>query len=58
MLLENKTAVVYGAAGSMGGAVRVPRLAEVADTAAFIAADHAGAMTGAVVNLTCGAIVD
>jgi 3-oxoacyl-[acyl-carrier protein] reductase len=37
---------------------RLPRLAEVADTAAFIASDHAGAMTGAVVNLTCGAIVD
>lgn len=37
---------------------RLPRLAEVADTAAFIASDHAGAMTGAVVNPTCGAIVD
>jgi NAD(P)-dependent dehydrogenase (short-subunit alcohol dehydrogenase family) len=37
---------------------RLPRLAEVADTAAFVASDHAGAMTGAVVNLTCGAIVD
>jgi 3-oxoacyl-[acyl-carrier protein] reductase len=37
---------------------RLPRLAEVADTAAFVASDKAGAMTGAVVNLTCGAIVD
>ncbi|MPZ86573.1 MAG: SDR family oxidoreductase [Nitriliruptorales bacterium] len=37
---------------------RLSRLAEVADTAAFVASDHAGAMTGAVVNLTCGAIVD
>ncbi|MBC8091471.1 MAG: SDR family oxidoreductase [Pseudonocardia sp.] len=37
---------------------RLPRLAEVADTAAFVASDHAGAMTAAVVNLTCGAIVD
>lgn len=37
---------------------RLPRLAEVADTAAFVASDRAGAMTGAVVNLTCGAIVD
>jgi len=37
---------------------RLPRLAEVADTAAFVASDQAGAITGAVVNLTCGAIVD
>ena len=37
---------------------RLPRLAEVADAAAFAASDGAGAMTGAVVNLTCGAIVD
>ncbi|CAN5341338.1 SDR family oxidoreductase [soil metagenome] len=37
---------------------RLPRLAEVAATAAFVASDHAGAMTGAVVNLTCGAIMD
>ena len=37
---------------------RLPRLAEVAGTAAFVASDHAGAMTGAVVNLSCGAIVD
>ena len=37
---------------------RLPRLAEVADTAAFLASAGAGAMTGAVVNLTCGAIID
>ncbi|GAA1598758.1 SDR family oxidoreductase [Kribbella sancticallisti] len=37
---------------------RLPKLSEVAGTAAFVASDHAGAMTGAVVNLTCGAIVD
>ena len=37
---------------------RLPRLAEVADAAVFAASGHAGAMTGAVVNLTCGAIVD
>ena len=37
---------------------RLPRLAEVGDTAAFVASAGAGAMTGAVVNLTCGAIVD
>ena len=37
---------------------RLPRLAEVASTAAFVASDGAGSLTGAVVNLTCGAIVD
>jgi 3-oxoacyl-[acyl-carrier protein] reductase len=37
---------------------RLPRLAEVANTAAFLASDAAGSMTGAVANLTCGAIVD
>ncbi|MDX3071137.1 SDR family NAD(P)-dependent oxidoreductase [Streptomyces sp. NPDC088354] len=37
---------------------RLPRLAEVADTAAFVASDRAGAMTGTVVNLSCGAVHD
>jgi NAD(P)-dependent dehydrogenase (short-subunit alcohol dehydrogenase family) len=37
---------------------RLPTLAELAETAAFLASDRAGAMTGAVANLTCGAIVD
>jgi NAD(P)-dependent dehydrogenase (short-subunit alcohol dehydrogenase family) len=37
---------------------RLPTLAEVADTAAFIASDHAGAMTAAVVNLSAGSITD
>ena len=37
---------------------RLPRLAEVAETAVFVASEHAGAMTGAIVNLSCGAIVD
>ena len=31
---------------------RLPTLAEVANTAVFLASDHAGAMTGAVANLT------
>ena len=35
---------------------RLPRLAEVAEFAAFAASDRAGAMTGAVANLTCGSI--
>jgi NAD(P)-dependent dehydrogenase (short-subunit alcohol dehydrogenase family) len=37
---------------------RLPTLAEVASAAAFAASDRASAMTGAVVNLSCGSIVD
>lgn len=33
---------------------RMPRLSEVANAAAFAASDQASAMTGTVVNLTCG----
>jgi NAD(P)-dependent dehydrogenase (short-subunit alcohol dehydrogenase family) len=37
---------------------RLPTLSEVAETAAFLASDRAGAMTGTVANLSCGAVVD
>jgi NAD(P)-dependent dehydrogenase (short-subunit alcohol dehydrogenase family) len=37
---------------------RLPTLAQVADAAAFFASDRALATTGAIVNLTCGSIVD
>jgi NAD(P)-dependent dehydrogenase (short-subunit alcohol dehydrogenase family) len=37
---------------------RLPTLDEVASTAAFLASDHAAAMTGAVVNLSGGMSVD
>jgi 3-oxoacyl-[acyl-carrier protein] reductase len=37
---------------------RLPTLDEVANFAAFVASDQAGAMTGAIVNLTCGSLVD
>jgi 3-oxoacyl-[acyl-carrier protein] reductase len=37
---------------------RFPTLAEVASFAAFVASDRAGATTGAIVNLTCGSVVD
>jgi NAD(P)-dependent dehydrogenase (short-subunit alcohol dehydrogenase family) len=37
---------------------RLPTLAEVADTAAFVASDRAGAMTGTVVNLSAGGFTD
>ena len=47
-------------AGAAGGTLlkRLPTLAQIANTAVFLASDHAGAITGAVVNLTCGAVVD
>lgn len=37
---------------------RLPRLRELADSAVFLASDAAGAMTGAMLNLSCGAIID
>jgi enoyl-[acyl-carrier-protein] reductase (NADH) len=37
---------------------RLPTLAEVADTAVFVASDHAAAITGAVTNLIARMSVD
>jgi NAD(P)-dependent dehydrogenase (short-subunit alcohol dehydrogenase family) len=37
---------------------RLPTLAELADTAAFVASDRAGAMTATVVNLSAGSLTD
>ncbi len=37
---------------------RLPTLRELADAAVFSASDRASAMTGAIVNLTCGSILD
>jgi tRNA (Thr-GGU) A37 N-methylase len=37
---------------------RLPTLAEIANAADFLASDQAGAMTGTVANLTCGATLD
>jgi NAD(P)-dependent dehydrogenase (short-subunit alcohol dehydrogenase family) len=37
---------------------RLPTLAEVADTAAFLASDRAGAMTATVANVSAGAIIE
>ncbi len=42
--------------GSLLG--RFPSLQQFADTAAFMASDRAGAVTAAIVNLTCGSVVD
>ncbi|GAA1853712.1 SDR family NAD(P)-dependent oxidoreductase [Asanoa iriomotensis] len=37
---------------------RLPTLSEIAETAAFLASDRPGVMTGAIVNLSGGALVD
>ena len=37
---------------------RQPTLTEVAETAAFLVSDRASALTGTIVNLSCGSIVD
>lgn len=37
---------------------RLPRLAEVAECAAFVASDRAGPMTGNIANLTCGSLIE
>jgi 3-oxoacyl-[acyl-carrier protein] reductase len=37
---------------------RLPTLEEVANVAAFMASDRASVMTGTVVKLNCGALVD
>jgi 3-oxoacyl-[acyl-carrier protein] reductase len=37
---------------------RLPTLSELANAAVFAASDRASAMTGAIVNLTCGSIMD
>ena len=35
---------------------RAPRLAEVAETAAFLASDRASGMTATTANVTCGLV--
>jgi hypothetical protein len=35
---------------------RAPSPARVADTAAFLACDRAGGITGTIVNVTCGLV--
>lgn len=37
---------------------RLPTLAEVANAAVFAASDQASAMTGTVINLSCGSIME
>lgn len=46
--------------GAAGGTMlkRLPTLSQVAETIAFLASDHAGAMTATVMNLTAGAVTN
>lgn len=37
---------------------RLPKLSDLANVAVFAASDHASAMTGTVVNVSCGSVVD
>ena len=37
---------------------RLPTLAELGNAAAFLASDRAGAMTGTLANIACGAFLD
>jgi 3-oxoacyl-[acyl-carrier protein] reductase len=46
----------YAASMSLLG--RLPTLDEVANTAAFMASDQAGAITASVINLSCGSVPD
>ncbi|MCI0580868.1 MAG: SDR family oxidoreductase [Chloroflexi bacterium] len=47
--------IIEGLAG-MTMLRRAPALALVADVAAFLASDRAGAMTGTIINVTCGMV--
>jgi NAD(P)-dependent dehydrogenase (short-subunit alcohol dehydrogenase family) len=44
--------------GGMAALRRAPRLAQVAETATFLASDRAGAITGTIVNVTCGLVLE
>jgi NAD(P)-dependent dehydrogenase (short-subunit alcohol dehydrogenase family) len=37
---------------------RLPRIAEVASAAVLLASDKASAVTGAMLNVTCGTLMD
>jgi NAD(P)-dependent dehydrogenase (short-subunit alcohol dehydrogenase family) len=49
-------AVILSAVAQMTTLRRAPALAHVADTAAFLASDRAGDITGTIVNVSCGLI--
>jgi enoyl-[acyl-carrier-protein] reductase (NADH) len=69
-ILERKTAIVYGGGenapdpqaavemiAGMAALRRAPRVAEVAEVAAFLASDRAAGMTGTMVNVTSGLVL-
>jgi NAD(P)-dependent dehydrogenase (short-subunit alcohol dehydrogenase family) len=37
---------------------RMPMLAETARTVCFLASDHANSLTGAIINASCGEVMD
>jgi NAD(P)-dependent dehydrogenase (short-subunit alcohol dehydrogenase family) len=47
---------IYGAVAQGTMLKRVPELQEIAETAAFLASDRAGAITSGIVNATCGLV--
>jgi enoyl-[acyl-carrier-protein] reductase (NADH) len=47
---------IVEAIGSMTMLRRAPRLAQVAETAAFLASDRAAGITGTIINVTCGLV--
>jgi NAD(P)-dependent dehydrogenase (short-subunit alcohol dehydrogenase family) len=47
---------IYGGVAQMTMLKRVPELQDIADTAAFLASDRAGAITSGIVNATCGLV--
>lgn len=56
---ESVEGMLDGGAMAQGTLLRrLPTLSQVAETAAFLASERAGAMTGAIVNMSAGALVD
>jgi len=49
-------AVIVDSVAQMTTLRRAPALAHVADTAAFLACDRAGDVTGTIVNVSCGLV--
>jgi NAD(P)-dependent dehydrogenase (short-subunit alcohol dehydrogenase family) len=50
-------ATIEAMIGGMAALRRAPRVAQVAETATFLASDRAGAITGTTVNVTCGLVL-
>jgi hypothetical protein len=59
VILQNKNAVIYGAGGSLGGAVAKALAAsgameDIANLAVFFSSDQARSITGLTVDVTSG----